>query len=153
MAKPTLKPASDIDPIDHHIGQQIKILRITQRMSQEQLGKAVGVTFQQIQKYENGVNRVSAAMLYRFSQILGVQTGTIFEGLADIGKTPSNLADAEQRRIEILGDLNDAICQLEDGLDKTISLQRRSHPFISAQLTLGRLYHPKCAALLGVMTE
>ncbi|HZS84925.1 MAG TPA: helix-turn-helix domain-containing protein [Stellaceae bacterium] len=71
------------DPVDIHVGKQLRYLRISRRMSQERLGAMVDLTFQQIQKYEKGTNRVSASVLYRLAQALGVPVSTFFEGLAE----------------------------------------------------------------------
>ena len=59
-----------IDPIDAHVGKVIRARREQRDMSQTVLGKAVGVSFQQVQKYEKGKNRVSAGMLYKFAKAL-----------------------------------------------------------------------------------
>ena len=69
------------DPIDIHVGAQLKLFRTLKGLSQERLGDELGVTFQQIQKYERGSNRVSASMLYRASQALQVPVSGFFEGL------------------------------------------------------------------------
>ena len=54
-----------VDPIDLYVGRRLRGRRLTMKMSQEQLGKTVGVTFQQIQKYENGKNRISGSRISR----------------------------------------------------------------------------------------
>jgi transcriptional regulator with XRE-family HTH domain len=74
------------DPINAHIGRRLRYLRISRRMSQERLGAAVNLTFQQIQKYEKGASRVSGSMLYRFAGIFGVPVNAFFEGI-DGGQT------------------------------------------------------------------
>lgn len=66
------------DPIDLFVGAQIKMRRTALGLNQSELGRAVGVTFQQIQKYERGSNRVSASMLYRITRHLGCQVGDVF---------------------------------------------------------------------------
>ena len=58
--------------LDEYIGQRLKARRTMMGISQTKLGESLGVTFQQIQKYEKGVNRISASMLYNISVILGV---------------------------------------------------------------------------------
>jgi transcriptional regulator with XRE-family HTH domain len=63
--------------IDRMIGAQIRLRRASARLSQEALAEAIGVTFQQIQKYEKGVNRVSAAALYRIGRALGVEPSVL----------------------------------------------------------------------------
>ena len=75
------------NPIDVHVGGRVRLRRTLLGMSQEKLGDAVGLTFQQIQKYERGANRVSASRLYEFSRILGMPVSYFFEGLAEELKT------------------------------------------------------------------
>jgi transcriptional regulator with XRE-family HTH domain len=65
-------------PIDVHIGKKLKMIRIMSGMTQNQIGELVGVTFQQIQKYEKGLNRISAGKLYELSQIFGKPIGAFF---------------------------------------------------------------------------
>ncbi|MCB8821667.1 helix-turn-helix domain-containing protein [Microvirga rosea] len=72
-------------PIDKHIGNRVRLRRITVGMSQEKLGDALGLTFQQVQKYEKGTNRIGASRLLAIGQILGVGIEFFFEGLPEIG--------------------------------------------------------------------
>jgi len=67
-----------IDPVDRHVGARIRAERAQAGLTQSQLGAAVGVTFQQIQKYERGTNRVSASMLVRTAKALGVTVSCLF---------------------------------------------------------------------------
>jgi transcriptional regulator with XRE-family HTH domain len=67
-------------PIDRHVGARIRMQRMVRGMSQTKLGNAVGVTFQQVQKYEKGANRVSASRLQRIANVLKVQPDFFFEG-------------------------------------------------------------------------
>lgn len=69
------------DNIDAHIGSRVRLRRLTAGVSQEQLGAALGVTFQQVQKYEKGTNRIGAGRLYRISRILDVPVSYFYEGL------------------------------------------------------------------------
>lgn len=71
------------DPVAVHIGLRVRALRQSQRLSQRVLGEAVGVSLQQIQKYEKGINRVSGAMLYGLAHRLRVPVSAFFEGLPD----------------------------------------------------------------------
>ena len=71
-------------PIDVHIGSRIRLRRILLGMSQERLGEALGLTFQQVQKYESGVNRVSVARLIDLSRILDVPIGFFFDDVPDV---------------------------------------------------------------------
>ncbi len=65
------------DPIDIAVGLRLRTLRKSKGMSQEQLGRALGITFQQIQKYERGTNRISASMLVKSARALSVSANSI----------------------------------------------------------------------------
>ena len=67
------------NPIDVHVGSRIRLRRTLLGMSQEKLGEAIGLTFQQVQKYERGANRVGASRLYDLSQVLDVPVSYFFE--------------------------------------------------------------------------
>jgi transcriptional regulator with XRE-family HTH domain len=69
--------------IDARVGHQIRLRRIALDMSQEELGKHLGLTFQQVQKYEKGVNRIGAGRLFELSRILDVGILYFYEGLVD----------------------------------------------------------------------
>ncbi|WP_244556825.1 helix-turn-helix domain-containing protein [Fulvimarina manganoxydans] len=69
------------DPIDVHVGARVKLRRKRLGMSQERLGATLNVTFQQIQKYERGANRIGASNLYKISCALGVSPAFFFEGI------------------------------------------------------------------------
>ncbi len=69
------------DDIDAYIGSRVRLRRMTIGVSQEQLGDALGLTFQQVQKYEKGQNRIGAGRLYRIAQILSTPVGYFYEGL------------------------------------------------------------------------
>ena len=68
-------------PVDIHVGQHIRHRRWMMGMTQQQLAEHVGIKFQQIQKYETGMNRVSASRLWEIAQALEVPIGHFFEGL------------------------------------------------------------------------
>jgi DNA-binding XRE family transcriptional regulator len=68
------------NPIDRHVGSRVRVRRVTLGMSQEKLGDALGLTFQQVQKYEKGVNRIGASRLQQISRILEVPPAYFFEG-------------------------------------------------------------------------
>ncbi len=69
--------------VDVYVGQRLRLRRSMLGMSQEQLGNATGITFQQIQKYEHGINRMGASRLYEFSKILAAPITYFFEGYSD----------------------------------------------------------------------
>src|SRR5208283_3719739 len=68
------------NPIDRHVGSRVRMRRVMLGMSQEKLGDALGLTFQQVQKYEKGTNRIGASRLQQISQILQVPVAFFFEG-------------------------------------------------------------------------
>ena len=68
------------DPIDVEVGRRIRIQRTLRGISQTDLGQKIGVTFQQVQKYEKGVNRVGASRLTRIAKVLGIPVSTLFGG-------------------------------------------------------------------------
>jgi transcriptional regulator with XRE-family HTH domain len=70
------------NPIDIHVGSRVRLRRMLVGMSQEKLGEMLGLTFQQIQKYEKGANRIGASRLYQISQILDVPVQFFFEDIA-----------------------------------------------------------------------
>ena len=77
-------------PVDVHVGRRLCERRVLMGLSQEQLGERVGLTFQQIQKYERGTNRISASKLWQFSRILDVPVPWFFEDV-------DNRSDSEDR--------------------------------------------------------
>ncbi len=70
-------------PVDVHVGKRVRHRRWMVGMTQQQLAERVGIKFQQIQKYETGMNRISASRLWDISAALGVPVSFFFEGLAD----------------------------------------------------------------------
>jgi transcriptional regulator with XRE-family HTH domain len=69
------------NPVDRHVGARIRVQRMVCGLSQTDLGKAVGVTFQQVQKYENGANRVSASRLQQIAKVLRAKPELFFDGV------------------------------------------------------------------------
>lgn len=96
-------------PVNLHLGARLRQRRQLAGLTQQQLGQAVGVRFQQIQKYECGANKLSAAMLSEIARALNVSVSFFYEGLGegDSGQ-PSELRDLMQRKetIELLRALN-----------------------------------------------
>ena len=68
------------NPVDKHVGSRVRMRRLMLGLSQTQLGDALGLTFQQVQKYEKGTNRISASKLQHIRQILQVPVAFFFEG-------------------------------------------------------------------------
>ncbi len=77
----------DPRPVDVHVGGRVRVRRTLLGMSQEKLGAAVGLTFQQIQKYERGANRIGASRLFELSRILDVPISFFFDGMTPALKT------------------------------------------------------------------
>ncbi len=77
------------NPIDAHVGTRVRLRRMLLGMSQEKLGEHLGLTFQQVQKYEKGVNRIGASRLFDLSRVLGVPVQFFYdEAPADLIEAP-----------------------------------------------------------------
>ncbi len=73
------------NPVDAHVGSRVRLRRMLLGMSQERLGESMGLTFQQVQKYEKGVNRIGASRLFQISKILDVPVQFFFEEAPHVG--------------------------------------------------------------------
>jgi transcriptional regulator with XRE-family HTH domain len=76
-------PSGKPNPIDVHVGSRVRLRRTLLGMSQEHLAEALGLTFQQVQKYERGANRVGASRLFDLSRVLDVPVDYFFEDMGD----------------------------------------------------------------------
>jgi transcriptional regulator with XRE-family HTH domain len=74
-------PKKKANPVDAHVGYRVRLRRMLIGMSQERLGELLGLTFQQVQKYERGINRIGAGRLYEVAEILGVPISFFYEGM------------------------------------------------------------------------
>ena len=85
MKKKSLRGRLDGEPnpIDIHVGNRVRIYRTLKGLSQEKLGEALGLTFQQVQKYEKGLNRIGASRLWDISQVLETPVALFYEGISD----------------------------------------------------------------------
>jgi len=81
--------------IDRIVGQRLRWRRRELKLTQEQLGERLGLTFQQVQKYEKGVNRISAGRLFEMAQVLGITITYFYEGVDDLIHTPHRIAVQE----------------------------------------------------------
>lgn len=97
--------SASVTPVDIHVGKTMRIIRRAKRISQESLAEALGITFQQVQKYELGRNRISASKLFDAARALGVAPAAFFEGLEGVSDAllPPALIDflAEEGASEI----------------------------------------------------
>lgn len=96
-------------PVDVHVGQRIRRRRWMLGITQQQLGDAVGIKFQQIQKYETGMNRVSASRLYDIATALEIPVAFFFEGMseeitADAEEALANAPEAERASNDIFSE-------------------------------------------------
>jgi len=80
------------NPIDAQVGNRVRIRRMLIGMSQEKLGDLLGLTFQQVQKYEKGVNRIGAGRLFEIARILGVPIDFFYDGVASSADTLASAA-------------------------------------------------------------
>jgi transcriptional regulator with XRE-family HTH domain len=87
-------PAKPPNPVDRHVGSRVRMRRIMLGMSQEKLGEGLGLTFQQIQKYEKGTNRIGASRIQQISEILRVPVSFLFEGSPGSSAAARDFGDA-----------------------------------------------------------
>lgn len=100
-------PSAAADPIDLAIGSRLRLRRLAMGFSQETLARSLGITFQQIQKYERGTNRIFASRLFHLARVLRVPVSYFFQGIASEGGlssgSPSAAPPAEETVQELLG--------------------------------------------------
>jgi transcriptional regulator with XRE-family HTH domain len=109
------------NPVDVHVGARVRLRRMLLGMSQEKLGEQLGLTFQQIQKYEKGINRIGASRLFDLSQVLSVPVQFFYEELPVSGAGAAGFGErpAESYAVEFLGsreglELNKAFARITD---------------------------------------
>ena len=85
--------AKSPNPVDKHVGARVRMRRMMIGMSQERLGDALGITFQQVQKYEKGTNRIGASRLQHIAKTLGVSVGFFFEGAPNLDQTEEGFTE------------------------------------------------------------
>ena len=86
-------PKKQANPVDAHVGHRVRLRRMLIGMSQERLGELLGLTFQQVQKYEKGINRIGAGRLFEVAGILGVPISFFYED-ADANGPRSGFSEA-----------------------------------------------------------
>ncbi|GAA0580328.1 helix-turn-helix domain-containing protein [Caenispirillum bisanense] len=111
MPLPTATPAAaapdeettrEGHPLDRHVGRRVRLRRTLLGLTQQELGEQIGVTFQQIQKYERGTNRISASRLWEISRVLKVPVSFFFEDFREDDDQPStdeNAISTEELRL------------------------------------------------------
>ncbi len=95
--------------IDAHVGKRLRLRRTMMGLSQEAVAKAVGITFQQVQKYEKGSNAMNAGRLYEFARFMNVPVAYFFEGLDMLGEAArgAGFAEAVAEKFEHRGAVSD----------------------------------------------
>jgi transcriptional regulator with XRE-family HTH domain len=89
------------NPTDLHVGERVRMYRVKARISQTALGEHLGITFQQVQKYERGVNRIGASRLQQISEMLNIPVGALFDDLP--GTKRSGTDNHMNEFVEFLG--------------------------------------------------
>jgi transcriptional regulator with XRE-family HTH domain len=100
-------PSGRPNPIDVHVGSRIRLRRTLRGLSQEKLGQALGLTFQQVQKYEHGSNRIGASRLFQMAMVLDVPITYFYEEIPDEiqSASPRHMATATEDPPEAAGEL------------------------------------------------
>lgn len=94
------------NPHDVYVGGRLRAARILAGMSQEKLGQIVGISFQQIQKYEKGLNRIGASRLQQFAQILNLQPSYFFDGMPGIEQPAEEAPRMQAEHVRLVRDYN-----------------------------------------------
>jgi transcriptional regulator with XRE-family HTH domain len=122
------------DPIDRHVGSRVRMRRVMLGMSQEKLGEALGLTFQQVQKYEKGTNRIGASRLQQISRTLDVPPAFFFEGAPSaappLGEEPRPLGVAEDPAPSYLADF----LSTTEGLNLNMAFARIQDPKVRKKI-------------------
>jgi transcriptional regulator with XRE-family HTH domain len=122
-------PARSPNPIDIHVGLQVRLRRKALKISQEKLAGALGLTFQQVQKYERGANRISASKLYEIARALRVSIAWFFEGLSDPAAEPVGDVEAVET-----APLARSFLMSQEGVDLASLFPRLSHRRVRRRL-------------------
>jgi transcriptional regulator with XRE-family HTH domain len=94
FASETIMPKKAPNPVDRYVGSRVRMRRMMLGLSQEKLGEALGLTFQQVQKYEKGVNRIGASRLQHLATVLHVPVSFFFETASQTDAVPHGLEEA-----------------------------------------------------------
>ena len=129
--------------VDRHVGSRVRLRRMLLGLSQEKLGDALGLTFQQVQKYEKGVNRIGASRLQQIAQFLKVDVAYLFEGLSGEKPQPGFAEEGTAFVMEFLSSseglqLNRGFARIKDP-----RVKRRLIALINALARLDDLEEPQ----------
>lgn len=115
----------ELDDVERHIGKQIKMLRMAQKMSQKDLAKKMDITYQQVQKYETGLNRISVSRLWQICNIFLITPNFLFENVLDVSEKshapgdliPNNVATSQDIKLML------AFKSIEDGDKRNLMIK------------------------------
>lgn len=121
-------PPHDINPLDLHVGNRLRMRRLRQNLTQEKLANMVGLTFQQVQKYEHGANRISASRLYEIAVALQVPITYFYAELPSEIPTYQGMAESGQTPIDGQGELSEADMSSRETADLVRAYYRIEDP-------------------------
>jgi len=122
-------PKKQANPIDAQVGNRVRLRRMLIGMSQERLGELLGLTFQQVQKYEKGVNRIGAGRLYEVAKILGVPIDYFYEGVNGHHATAAHGHNAGQTMPPIMEFVSSG-----EGLQLSLAFMRIKDPKVRKRM-------------------
>ena len=123
LRRPGRQKADKPDPVDVQVGSRVRLRRNMLGLSQERLGEAIGLTFQQVQKYERGANRIGASRLHQLSQVLDVPVSFFFDDVDPVrapaipvgfAESPAEAFESDPLRRPETAELVDAYFAIED---------------------------------------
>lgn len=121
-------PKKQANPVDARVGHRVRLRRMLMGMSQERLGELLGLTFQQVQKYEKGVNRIGAGRLFEIAGILGVPIGFFYEDAENALNSKPGFAEDDDS-----GSVMEFISSGE-GLQLTLAFMRIKDPKVRRRI-------------------
>lgn len=130
------------DAVDEHVGKRLRVRRSLLGLSQEKIAEQLGITFQQVQKYEKGTNRVSAGRLYQLSKILSVPVSFFFDEISRAKDLSSSVILSDNQQ-----DTFDGEDPMQD--KETITLVRAYYSIIDPDMRKDVLRHVKAIASLS----
>ena len=115
----------ELDDVERHIGKQIKMLRMAQKISQKELAKQMDITYQQVQKYETGLNRISVSRLWQICNIFSITPNFLFENVLDVSAKshspsdliPNNVATSQDIKLML------AFKNIDDGDNRNLMIK------------------------------
>ncbi len=126
------------NPIDVHVGAQVRLRRTLLGMSQEKLGESIGLTFQQVQKYERGANRISASRLFDLSRVLDVPVSFFFDDMPETveAASPARVAKGTAPKAAAGGDTDPNPMARRETLELVRAYYRISDPTVRKSVYL-----------------